>query len=121
MNNLSWMIYLAEASGSLSFVLGLAAVVFLFAAVCKTLAVFCDDFETGNPKTRRKGRIYFAAAFKFAAPLAAASVVLPSSQTVYAIAASEMGEKALNSETGGKAIKALDAWLDRQIAGEKAR
>lgn len=44
--------------------------------------------------------------------------LFPSSGTIYAIAASEMGERVLTSETGGKAVQALDAWLDRQIAGK---
>lgn len=41
--------------------------------------------------------------------------VFPSSGTLYAIAASEMGEHVIESETAGKAINALNAWLDRQI------
>lgn len=45
-------------------------------------------------------------------------VVVPSSDTVYAIAASEMGERVLSSPTAGKALKALDHWLDRQIDDE---
>lgn len=59
-------------------------------------------------------------------PLAALSAAVavfclfPTSDTIYAIAASEMGEKVVKSETGGKAIQAINAWLDRQIAGKPA-
>lgn len=42
-------------------------------------------------------------------------VFIPSSKTIYAIAASEMGEEVLASPTADKAHKALDAWLDDQI------
>lgn len=44
------------------------------------------------------------------------AVALPSRETVLAIAASEMGERALQTPTATKAFKALDAWLDKQIA-----
>lgn len=40
---------------------------------------------------------------------------MPSKDTVYAIAASEMGESVLKSETGSLATQALNAWLKKQI------
>lgn len=43
------------------------------------------------------------------------AVALPTRDTVLAIAASEMGERALQTPTAGKAFKALDSWLDKQI------
>lgn len=38
--------------------------------------------------------------------------LLPSRQTVYMVAGSELGETALKSETGAKAVKALNRYLD---------
>jgi hypothetical protein len=43
------------------------------------------------------------------------SCCLPSQTTMYAIAASQMGEQALKTPLAGKAGKALEAWLDKQI------
>lgn len=43
----------------------------------------------------------------------------PTRETVYAIAASEMGEQALKTPLAGKAEKALEAWLDKQITEKK--
>ena len=48
--------------------------------------------------------------------LVVVSLAVPSKDTVYAIAASEVGEEIVKSETAGKAVKALNAWLDKQIA-----
>lgn len=48
--------------------------------------------------------------------LSTLAVVLPSRETIYAIAASQMDEQALKSDIGAKTFRALDAWLDRQIA-----
>jgi hypothetical protein len=40
----------------------------------------------------------------------------PSQETVYAIAASELGDRALHSQVVGSAEHALEAWLNRQIS-----
>ncbi|WOF44326.1 hypothetical protein KNJ79_05185 [Sphingopyxis indica] len=41
--------------------------------------------------------------------------LVPSKETFYAIAASEMGEQALKSPIMTKAGKALEQWLDKQL------
>ena len=68
-----------------------------------------------------EGKAFQAKALKTGFPLIILwlmlSVVVPSQETIYAIAASETGETALKSDTGGKAVQALNAWLDRQIKG----
>lgn len=69
-----------------------------------------EDAKTWNPWSAIKGTVV---------TMAFASVVFcvfPSSGTLYAIAASEMGERVVTSETGGKAIAALNAWLDKQVS-----
>jgi len=43
------------------------------------------------------------------------AVITPSRNTVYAIAASELGEEVLKSPVATKAGQALEAWLDAQI------
>lgn len=43
------------------------------------------------------------------------SAFCPDKDTMYAIAASQMGEKALQSPLAGKTEKALESWLDRQL------
>lgn len=42
--------------------------------------------------------------------------LLPSSNTIYAIAVSEMGEKVVMSETGQKALEAVNRWISKQLA-----
>ena len=112
MNQLSWMIYLADVAGN--FVLVLSAL-----GLIGTLgggiiwAMSCDPYlsmDGARPKAR-KACVGGVAVLFFVA-------IVPSKSTIYAIAASELGEDVLKSETGSKALKALDAWLDRQIEGE---
>lgn len=43
------------------------------------------------------------------------AVFCPNQQTVYAIAASEVGERAITSPLAQKTEQALEAWLDKQI------
>ena len=123
MNELSWLIYAADVSSGLSFVAGVFAFIGAIAVFVVTIyASFGkDDYyvKVGDEHWLRFHDIQKKALTKWSRiPIAATLVaaLLPSSNTVYAIAASEMGEEVVKSETAGKAMKALDAWLDRQIA-----
>lgn len=114
MNSLSWLIYLANVAGKVNFVLWLA-VFFLFAAAAFAIANRWNDDYVGI-QTGEVARVALGSAGRYAIALALIAAVIPSSNTIYAIAASEMGERALNTETGGKAVQALNAWLDKQIS-----
>ena len=120
MNELSWMIYAAEVFQTAKVLLITGGVVL---AVCgaATVAIMSDTtFDTNDERAAKLAR-RDALLRRWWVPLAAVlvGVFVPSASTVYAIAASEMGEKVLNSETGSKAVKALDAWLDKQIEGDE--
>ena len=123
MNKLSWLIYAADVLSGLSIVAGVLA--FIGTATVITLVFYGSigksDYyvKVGDEDWLRFHSVQKNALTKWSKiPIIAALVaaLLPSSNTVYAIAASEMGEEVVKSETAGKAMKALDAWLDRQIA-----
>jgi len=131
MNNLSWMIYLAELSGSVSgflTFLAIASAVVAIASIAGWLSTmgnpYCWSWDDKDMKIADHKRVHHQ--LRRIAPRAAVALLvfgltstfLPSKGTVYAIAASEMGEQLLDTPTAGKAVKALDAWLDRQIAGD---
>lgn len=135
MNSLSWLIYLADIVGSITLMLKIALVL---AVPIMVVALGVKVFDHGQGmiwtgETRegkqasaevRRGiasRILKTGA-RAAIPAVIALAVIPSSGTIYAIAASEMGETVLSSETGSKAVQALNSWLDRQIGedGEPA-
>lgn len=129
MNDLSWLIYAADVVG------GISSVFAVFGILCAISALGCvmflliegdgpniyswEDAEAkrANYAARqsfaKKGAVRFPAALLV---IMIAATFTPSSNTIYAIAASEMGEEVLQSATANKAMKALDAWLDRQIA-----
>jgi DMSO reductase anchor subunit len=108
MNSLSWMLYLADVSRGIT--IGMASLI-----AASSLGIFmmwvshCIDGNRAPPKWLH---IITALAIFLVA-------IIPSRDTIYAIAVSEMGEDALKSKTDGKAFTALDAWLDKQV--EKAQ
>lgn len=119
MNTVSWMIYWAGALGALNKTLVLTAFVGLFIVMGATAGRFAAESDNTNDK----GLLLFTKWYPRIVAIWIFSIVgaifVPSSETVYAMAASEVGEEIVNSETAGKAVQALNAWLDRQIAPEK--
>lgn len=112
MNNLSLLLYLADISHSLRGLLTLVAVLSLFACIIAAVLAYLSDCEDDNISGR-----YFLKKFLWIPILCSLLVVfLPSKNTMYAIAASEIGEQVLKSSTMSKAQKAVDAWLDEQVS-----
>lgn len=128
MNNLSWLIYAADVSVGLSVILGISGFFATFSgAITLIWATFSGEpyIYRGEQREKRiaqheatKATVKRRSPRLIAAGLSAwiLVAVIPSKETVYAIAASEMGEEVLKSQTAGKAMQALNAWLDRQIA-----
>jgi hypothetical protein len=117
MNTLSWMLYFGGVVSALGGWMTGLGVIAMFGEPLRSFFSTFDEYADPHPSQ-------MVVRWKVVAIGAAAvmlSTLIPSQNTVYAIAASEMGEKALTSATGGKAAKALDAWLDRQIAGEEEK
>lgn len=51
----------------------------------------------------------------FSLVLLVSATLLPSKETIYAIAVSETGEKILQSEWGKRGGRAIEAWITKQI------
>lgn len=125
MNDLSWLIYLADiVSGINGFLAAITVGSVLWIAGAIIYGMILKDgwnVKVGDEVWTRGHQIQKAAATKTIwVPLIAilVAIPIPSKTTIYAIAASEGGEAVLKSETAGKAMEALNAWLDRQIKGE---
>lgn len=133
MNQLSWLLYWGNVAGNMGAFLSVLGFGCLFGLVVRIVlysAMFVevkDDYKYYRalpPDTKK-----LVAAFRFPSiSVVCISVVMifcwtaaafcPSSTTVYAIAASQIGEKALQTPLAGKAGDALNAWLDKQIASD---
>lgn len=115
MNALSWLIYLADALGGLkgflAFLTGACAV----GIFCILMGLIMNQGEYFEAERKALLRWFKPVIISMVVGGVVASII-PSRNTMYAIAASEMGEEVIKSETAGKAMKALDAWLDQQIA-----
>lgn len=114
MNDLSWFLYLAGAlpqlSTAIAIVSALAALFFailFFIYLCEKE----DDPDSNVAKLLEPYRhVWWVCAIVFTM-----TFLVPSKETFYAIAASEMGEEVLNSKIGTKAQRALESWLDKQM------
>lgn len=113
MNNLSWLIYAANIAGNLQTALILFLILGGFACTMATVIALAEGGYEGLYAKRCSD------GWKAIAAASILAVFTPTQNTIYAIAASEMAETALSTPTATKAMKALDAWLDRQIAPEK--
>jgi hypothetical protein len=139
MNMLSVMIYAADVAQTVNILTALAIPVCGVGAVFAKL--FDDDTERAVWDEQKLNHQRYSSLYpkgpdgerpsvskpleSYARPIGiilaasiAINVVVPSATTFYAIAASEVGETILKSETAGKAVQALNSWLDRQIAGK---
>lgn len=121
MNELSRLIYWADVSGRtgnaiIAFVVIVALVGGVTTIVGFTAAESYSTDSANVPKWRKLGfRALFLTPTLMVA-LIVAAVLAPSRDAMYAIAASQMGERLIATPTANKAVRALDAWLDRQIA-----
>lgn len=102
-----WLLYLADVVKSLGICLALLCCVAIGYAAIARIATAIDDKPC--PASVKPALI-------IAAICAGVSCVIPSKTTLYAIAAVNVGDAALHTPTGDKAVRALDAWLDKQIA-----
>lgn len=129
MNSISWMIYAADVAGSLSNVATTASIISgIGGVVCGvsyiiTLGsptIWSWDDKASKLASHKALNATFLKAAKVAlavvVPCALFASVIPSRDTIYAMAASESVEAAAKTATAQKALTALNAWLDRQSA-----
>ena len=119
MNQLSWLIYWADAAPSLaSFICVLGFLMFVASSAIVLLGA--TDFFTDavnnpglQPMARRFRSFWWMPVLSFA--LWGASFLVPSKDTFYLIAASEMGEKAIQTPEFTKLRGVLNKFLDEQL------
>lgn len=118
MNSVSWFIYIAQISNSLGemfIAFGVSSLVGVglawgFPRVFN--AMECnrpDDRDYWTPPPFRSG--YVAAAICFLV----VGNLMPEKNTMYAIAASQVGEQIVKTEIASDATKALHQWIKKQI------
>ena len=130
MNSLSWLLYLAGVSENVGFLLGFLGLFVIGAGGFCTMGYFMTErssYSRYNDDYAKELKAREDALLKrlgwssvcglvIGILMWVVAALIPSKETVYAIAASEMGEELLKTPTAAKATKALDAWLDKQIA-----
>lgn len=115
MNELSWLIYLAQVLTSLGYLFVGMSIILLIAAAIGVLAA-CIAHDEADVKTARK--VAFVC-IPLCVLCAFVGNVLPNKETLYAIAASQLGERIVQSgevkELSNDAYAALRVWLKKQV------
>lgn len=109
MNNLSWLLYLAGIAENIQALLLVSGIFGLL--TCIGFAFFCWTDDSDNPVPKSYSFLCAAAILL--------GVMMPSKATLYAIILSEGGEEIMKSETGTKAVDALNRYLDSVGLEEK--
>lgn len=108
-----WVIYLADVSQGLSVFFGISAAIGIVGGI--GAAAFCSDFDI---KTKIPMALIIAGVLS--API---SILLPSKQTIYMMAAAKVGQDIVTApetkEVGGKLLKLLNQKLDEQLSEKK--
>lgn len=103
MNTLSWYIYIADLCNSMpAIVIGITFFIIILMFISAMSQKYDEPYKL--PKV-----VYLIP------PLWSIAFLIPSKDTVLKIAASELGEKVLESKISSKAADAIDLWLDSQI------
>lgn len=95
MNSVSWLIYAAEAISNLQHVFVLFSILGSVSLVAWNVLGVAIHNDCCSPSEEREFLFYPAA---YLAAMIVCSAVIPSRNTIYLIAASELGEKALQTE-----------------------
>lgn len=108
MNSLSWFLYFADCFSKTSYALVVIGIIgsILGMMVC----VYFSIEEDEHSFWKWMGVPLFCLFL---------SCLIPSKETMYAIAASEIGEEVIKSPVGQKSLKALEQWIDKQLEEKK--
>lgn len=127
MNGLSWLIYLASLSdgastffGLLSFMAAAATIAGTIMSIMWTDGQFGGDQKLkGYEEMRSRGKWLASRSAVFLLAFGIISVALPPKNTVYAIAASEVGGRVVQSQelkgVADDSLLALRSWIKKQI------
>lgn len=115
MNSFSWLVYAASVADSVKTMIGMSSfTMFAYGAIANIRAAVHNDmsFEDGPPLP------YTGKPFIIAFVLALLSAPIPSKNTLYMIAASEIGEKAAKTEIAADVLDIVKKEIKRMKDGK---
>lgn len=110
MNSLSWFLYFADIIPSIGKFFVTSSIIGAIFVALHTLGIAIhNDCYHNKALYLRKRWIVLV----FVCGLI--PTIIPSKNTLYAIAASELGQSAMESKMGTKAMQAIESWIASQI------
>lgn len=114
MNNLSWLLLLADLTQNISITIGIVAGLLLVGGAGAAFGHFLVDEDTERAGPIIKTFLWITI------PLFIVNAFIPSKTTIYMIAASEMGETVINSPETKKMFDLLKTKIEEQLAPIKS-
>jgi len=115
MNTLSWLLYVADAFESLGILLGITATIGVVLVLFTAIITAFHDVNNYDGPNRGASRLKMLWIPVLAGLIACA---IPSSNTIYMIAASEAGSAVVNSPDGREMLDGVKAIIKKKIAEE---
>lgn len=118
MNSVSWFIYIAQVSSSLGVMFCILGTLLMVAVMGRFVFPYArntmefskpGDGDYMPPRPIARGYMALSVIFMLAGNL------MPEKNTMYAIAASQVGEQIVKTEIASDATKALHSWIKKQI------
>jgi len=115
MNSLSWLMYTADVVAGIGGALALIVILGIGAVALRVIwsMVTYSNYEDDQSLTAGKSTVVKALTVVLIALLI--DVLVPSKETVYLIAASEVGEQVVTSEEGKRVLGKIETWLDNKL------
>lgn len=131
-DNIVWLIYLADVSRSLSFVMSIFGIVGAAAGLGIAFAYVFDDYDRPGPgaseerlerynKERLKQKRFIKILLFPGITLLLTAILIPGKDVFYAAAAAQVAKSPQVERVTDKATMAIERWLDRQIGNEESK
>lgn len=125
MNMLTWFLYFAEVAGNITGLLSFVSIAyFAFGAMFYLVMSFgagMENYENRAAPIRDRRDAFLANYLRtrnvvIAIIMAFLATIIPSTKTVYLMAASELGEEAVTSKYAGDLYNKIDRFLEIQLS-----
>jgi len=122
MNSLSWFLYAIDVIGNLKILAFMVFLIFIAILIGTIVAIPMTEGDCLDEKSRPTWYKFFWRSIAASSVTFLVFTTLPSRNTMYAIAASQVGEQIVKNEAvqgmASDATKALQQWIKRQIEPE---
>lgn len=118
MNNLSWFIYFVEVIPNISLFLLVSGQIALFGSLfimfC-SIPFYVESYDNDKPKYVEWYKLYYKRILPILVFILLIAILIPSKETMYLIAGSELGETVVTSQEGQEIMNDIHEIIKHQL------